>query len=113
MAAAEMAKIADEVRSKFGVSSLALEHRIGVLRLREVSVAVAVAHPHRAPALDGARYVIEQLKARVPIWKRELYADGSREWVDASSAQTTARVTQPTQRARMTDNVLAAADELL
>jgi molybdopterin synthase catalytic subunit len=50
-----------------------------------VSVAIAVAHPHRAAALDATRYVIEQLKQRVPIWKREQYADGTREWVDPTA----------------------------
>lgn len=113
MAAAEMTRIAEEVRARFGVSALAVEHRIGALGLREVSVAIAVAHAHRGPALDATRYAIEQLKARVPVWKCELYADGTREWVDAtSSSGAPKRITEPTQRALMTDNVLAIADEM-
>jgi molybdopterin synthase catalytic subunit len=44
------------------------------------------AHAHRAPALDANRYVIEELKRRVPIWKLELYVDGTREWVGAGTA---------------------------
>ena len=53
-----------------------------MLGLGDVSVAIAAAHPHRAPALDCTRYVIEEIKKRVPIWKMEHYADGTREWVD-------------------------------
>jgi molybdopterin synthase catalytic subunit len=52
----------------------------------ECSVAIAVAHPHRGRAFEGARYVIEELKRRVPIWKREHYADGTREWVRATES---------------------------
>jgi molybdopterin synthase catalytic subunit len=51
-------------------------------------VAVAVAHPHRGRAFEAARYVIEELKERVPIWKREQYVDGAREWVRATSTRT-------------------------
>ena len=61
-----------------------MTHRTGTLRVGDVSVAIACAHAHRAPALDANRYVIEQLKRRVPIWKREHYLDGTSEWVDPS-----------------------------
>ena len=82
MAEREMARILAEARDRHDVSALVLEHRLGTLGLGEVSVAVAAADPRRAPALDALRYVIEELKRRVPIWKREHYADGTREWVD-------------------------------
>jgi molybdopterin synthase catalytic subunit len=85
MAGRELEKIAREAADRFTGVALAVEHRIGALALGEVSVAVAAAHAHRAHALDATRYVIEQLKKRVPIWKREHYADGSREWVDPSA----------------------------
>ena len=88
MASRELAKIAAEATEQFGGVSLVVEHRTGTLELREVSVAIAAAHAHRADALDATRYVIEQLKKRVPIWKREHYADGTREWVDPVSART-------------------------
>jgi molybdopterin synthase catalytic subunit len=65
------------------------EHRLGYLALGEASVAVAVAHPRRGPAFDASRYVVEELKRRVPIWKREHYTDGTREWVDPTRAATT------------------------
>jgi len=82
MAETELARILDEAEERLGISALVVEHRIGLLELGDVSVAIAAAHPHRAPALDCTRYVIEEIKKRVPIWKTEHYADGTREWVD-------------------------------
>lgn len=82
MAEAEMRRIAEEAVEKFGTSQLVIEHRLGTLRLGEASVAIAVAHERRAAAMDAQRYVIEEFKARVPIWKREHYVDGDRAWVD-------------------------------
>jgi molybdopterin synthase catalytic subunit len=86
MAARELAKIAAEAARQFGDAEIAVEHRVGTLALGDVSVAVAAAHAHRGHALDATRFVIEQLKRRAPIWKREHYADGTREWVDPSSS---------------------------
>ena len=86
MADAELERILDEAEERFGVSALVVEHRIGLLGLGDVSVAIAAAHAHRAPALDCTRYVIEEIKKRVPIWKKEHYVDGTREWVDPTRA---------------------------
>jgi molybdopterin synthase catalytic subunit len=55
---------------------------VGYLAVGDVSVAVAVSAPHRAAAFDACRYVVEELKRRAPVWKREHYADGRRAWVD-------------------------------
>jgi molybdopterin synthase catalytic subunit len=82
MAARELAAIAGEAAARSGTTDIVVEHRIGRLELGEASVVIAVAHPHRAEAYDASRYIIEQLKRRVPIWKREEYVDGTREWVD-------------------------------
>ena len=82
MAEREMAAIVDEARVRFGVERLVVEHRVGTLGVGDASVAIVVASPHRAAALDATRYVIEELKQRVPVWKREHYVDGTREWVD-------------------------------
>lgn len=82
MAACELEAIVAEAASRFGTSDIVAEHRIGHLKLGEASVAIAVAHPHRGPAYDASRFVIEELKRRVPIWKREEYIDGTREWID-------------------------------
>jgi molybdopterin synthase catalytic subunit len=87
MASAELERILDEAEVQFGVSALVVEHRIGLLALGDVSIAIAAAHPHRAPALDCTRFVIEEIKKRVPIWKKEHYADGTREWVDPTRAE--------------------------
>lgn len=82
MAERELAKIATEAVEKFATPHVVIEHRLGALGLGEVSVAIAISHARRGPAMDASRYVIEQLKKRVPIWKREHYTDGTREWVD-------------------------------
>src|SRR5688572_12621018 len=84
MAVAEMNRIVAEAVDRFPGVEVALEHRTGTLKVGDVSVAIACAHAHRAPALDANRYVIEELKRRVPIWKREHYLDGTSEWVDPS-----------------------------
>lgn len=83
MASEELARIVAETSARFGTTDVVAEHRIGSLALGDVSVAIAVGHAHRAPAFDAARHVIEQIKLRVPIWKQELYSDGTRGWVDA------------------------------
>lgn len=82
MAERELAGIAAEAAERFGVTDVAIDHRLGELALEEASVAIAVAHAHRGEAYAASRWVIEELKRRVPIWKREHYADGTREWVD-------------------------------
>ena len=89
MAERELADIARETTEQFGTNDVAVEHRLGTLDLGEASVAIAVAHPHRGAAYDASRYVIEQLKRRVPIWKLEHYVDGRREWVNAGSGTLT------------------------
>ncbi len=88
MAERELEAIVAEAAEHFGTSNIAVEHRLGRLALLEASVAIAVAHPHRAAAYDASRYVIEELKRRLPIWKREEYVDGTREWVGTARGQT-------------------------
>ncbi len=82
MAERELGRIVDEAVLGFGNVRVELRHRLGYLAVGEASVAIAVSHPHRTEALNGVRFVIEELKRRVPIWKREHYVDGTREWVD-------------------------------
>jgi molybdopterin synthase catalytic subunit len=83
MAERELAAIASECARAFGISHLVVEHRLGALDLGETSIAIVVAHPHRAAAYEASRFVIEEVKRRLPIWKREGYVDGSSEWVNA------------------------------
>jgi molybdopterin synthase catalytic subunit len=81
MALPQMEEIAVLTRRQFKVTLVRLVHRLGTLAVGEASVAVAVASPHRAEAFAACRFAIDTLKARVPIWKKELYADGSA-WLD-------------------------------
>jgi molybdopterin synthase catalytic subunit len=81
MALAEFEKIAGEVRERFAEARVGIVHRIGALEIGEIAVAVCAAAPHRGVAFDACEYTIDELKARVPIWKKERYTDGSGEWV--------------------------------
>jgi len=56
-------------------------HRIGELQIGDLAVVVAVSCPHRGEAFDAARALIDELKATVPIWKHQVFDDGSQEWV--------------------------------
>jgi molybdopterin synthase catalytic subunit len=82
MAHEEMERILVEAESAFGVSAIVVEHRVGVLDVGDTSIAIVCGHAHRAAAMDSTRYIIEEIKKRVPIWKMEHYTDGTREWVD-------------------------------
>lgn len=84
MALPLMQQIARETRERFPVTAVRLVHRLGSLAIGEASVAVAVASPHRAEAFAACRFAIDTLKAQVPIWKKELYADGSA-WLDEAA----------------------------
>jgi molybdopterin synthase catalytic subunit len=64
---------------------VALRHRTGVLAIGDVAVAVAAGGAHRAEAFEACRWVIEEVKVRLPVWKREHYADGSVAWVDPTA----------------------------
>ena len=81
MALPLMEEIAVEARRRWAITSIAIVHRLGRLEIGEASVAVAVVSPHRAEAFAACRYAIDTLKSRVPIWKKEFYADGA-VWLD-------------------------------
>ncbi|MCL4109033.1 UNVERIFIED_CONTAM: hypothetical protein GTU68_052671 [Idotea baltica] len=81
MAQAKMEEIASEAHEKWNLTGVAIEHRLGHLELGEISIAVAVSSPHRADSFEAGRYLIDELKIRVPIWKKENWADGTTEWV--------------------------------
>jgi molybdopterin synthase catalytic subunit len=81
MAEREMLRIADEARERWATGDIRVVHRVGLLQVGEASIAIAVAAPHRGEAYEASRYVIEQVKQRVPVWKREGYVEGDREWV--------------------------------
>jgi molybdopterin synthase catalytic subunit len=80
-----MAAVASEARARFaGVGRIALLHRTGPLTVTEAAVVVAVSAPHRDEAFEAARFCIDTLKATVPIWKKESWADGEDWGTDAT-----------------------------
>jgi len=85
MAESELADIAREASERFQIASLVAEHRVGQLSVGDISVAIASAHAHRSAAIECTRFVIEEIKKRVPIWKREHFVDGALEWVDPNA----------------------------
>ena len=83
MATTVMRQIADEIRERWDVLDIAMHHRTGRLAIGEASVAVAVASAHRAEGIAACHYGIDRLKAIVPIWKKEVWANGE-EWIEGS-----------------------------
>jgi molybdopterin synthase catalytic subunit len=81
MARRKMEELEAEARGRWPIVEAVLVHRVGHLDIGEVSVAVAVSCPHRDQAFESCRWLIDTLKAIVPIWKKELWADGTEEWV--------------------------------
>lgn len=82
MAVAEIRKIIDEASHRWPLLGWAVSHRIGTLKPGEVSVAIAVSSPHRRDSFEACQFIIDTLKERVPIWKKEVFEDGE-EWVSA------------------------------
>ncbi|MBW7461329.1 molybdenum cofactor biosynthesis protein MoaE, partial [Paenibacillus sepulcri] len=79
MALKMLRQIGDEVSQKWPGARCAIGHRIGVVDIAEISVVIAISTPHRDACYEASRYAIERLKEIVPIWKREIWEDGS-EW---------------------------------
>jgi len=86
LAQSEVERILDEAVQEFGLLRADCVHRIGPLEIGECAVKVWVAAAHRREAFAGCAYIMDQIKSRVPIWKRELYADGDCQWVGCSEA---------------------------
>ena len=81
MAELELAKIVAEAKAKWPECHLGVQHRVGELQIGDVAVAIAVWAPHRQESFSACSYVIEAIKARLPVWKKEFYADNSVDWV--------------------------------
>jgi molybdopterin synthase catalytic subunit len=81
MAERTLRDIVAEAASQAGVGKVAAVHRTGELRVGEVSVAIAASAPHRAEAFAACRYVIEEIKTRLPVWKQERYLGGTEKWL--------------------------------
>jgi molybdopterin synthase catalytic subunit len=84
MAEGVMAEIAEGLQARYEVSAVAIHHRVGRVGIGETSVVIAVSAPHRQDALAACKDAIDELKERVPLWKKEVYADGE-EWIGRGS----------------------------
>ncbi len=84
MAEAEIERILGDTRERWPEVRVALRHRLGRVPAGEASIAIAVAAPHRAEAFAACRHVIEEVKRRLPVWKKEYRVDGTAAWVDPS-----------------------------
>ena len=78
----EIARILNEAQQQWPEARVQLRHRLGEIPAGEASIAIAAAAPHREEAFTACRFVIEEVKKRLPIWKKELYADGTARWTD-------------------------------
>jgi len=85
LAEKEGACILAEARARFAVTAAVCAHRTGALAIGDLAVWVGVAAAHRGAAFDACRYLIDEIKARVPIWKKEHYADGTSGWIAGAS----------------------------
>jgi molybdopterin synthase catalytic subunit len=82
----EGARIIAEAREKFPILSAHCVHRVGLLQLGELAVWVGVTAEHRGAAFDACRYIIDEAKARVPIWKKEHYTGGATAWINCATS---------------------------
>ncbi|MBA3353022.1 MAG: molybdenum cofactor biosynthesis protein MoaE [Blastocatellia bacterium] len=89
MALKEMQKLIDQAKGEFDVANIGIVHRLGKLEIGETSVVISVAAPHRKAAFAACEWLIRELKRTVPIWKKEVYADGE-EWVEGEAVVPTA-----------------------
>lgn len=86
MAIGKMKQLCTQVLDRFAIHDVAVAHRLGTLSVGEASVAVAVSAAHRKDAFDACRWVIDTLKADVPIWKKEIWGEGRTTWAAGESA---------------------------
>lgn len=83
LAAREFEQIVSEAKKRFGILTACCAHRVGSLTPGEVAVWVGVISAHRAEAFDACRHIMDELKRRLPVWKKECYADGETIWINA------------------------------
>ena len=88
MVEAEFGRLLADARGRWPEARIAVRHRLGTIPVGEASIAIAAAAPHRAQAFEACRYVIEEVKRRVPVWKKELRVDGTEVWVDPAGRPT-------------------------
>jgi len=88
MVEAEFGRLLADARGRWPEARIAVRHRLGTIPVGEASIAIVAAAPHRALAFEACRYVIEGVKQRIPVWKKELRVDGSEVWVDPAGHPT-------------------------
>jgi molybdopterin synthase catalytic subunit len=88
MVEAEFGRLLADAWTRWPDARIAVRHRLGRIPAGEASIAIAAAAPHRAQAFEACRFVIEEVKRRVPVWKKELRVDGTEVWVDPSGHPT-------------------------
>jgi len=92
MALKEMQALIDQAKQDFAIAHVGIIHRLGKLEIGETSVVISVAAPHRKAAFAACEWLIRELKRTVPIWKKEVYADGE-EWIEGDAASDQAAAT--------------------
>jgi molybdopterin synthase catalytic subunit len=97
MAEAEAGRIVAEAEARWPVR-VALRHRLGALAVGDIAVAVVAASAHRAPAFEACRHVMEEVKRRLPVWKKEFFEDGTVTWVGAGEAAAAGAVLSASDR---------------
>ena len=75
-------ELAREARAAYDVHEIGCTHRVGALEIGDIAVWIGVSAAHRAAAFDACRFLIDELKRRLPIWKKEYYADGDSGWIE-------------------------------
>jgi molybdopterin synthase catalytic subunit len=86
MALKEMEKLISKAHEKFDIANVGIVHRLGKLEIGETSVVISVSAPHRRAAFECCEWLIKELKRTVPIWKKEVYADGET-WIEGDSQE--------------------------
>lgn len=84
MAEKELASICENAMKKWPVYRVAVQHRLGLLQLKEASVMIMVSSAHRAETFAACKFIIEEIKVNLPIWKKEIFVDGKRQWKNTS-----------------------------
>lgn len=95
MVEAEFGRLLADATARWPEARIAVRHRLGTIPVGAASIAIAAAAPHRAQAFEACRFVIEEVKRRIPVWKKELRVDGTEVWVDPSGRPTVRPADRP------------------
>jgi molybdopterin converting factor subunit 1 len=95
LAEKKLREVADDVRGRWPITGIGVLHRTGRLEIGETSLLVAVSSPHRQEAFDACHYAVDQIKQTVPVWKKEIWEDGSGEWVPGYPIEQPERIETP------------------